>query len=242
MKYLLVLAICLFAHSMPANAITNGGFETGDFTGWSIIGDALVINSSFGTVPPRGSFHALISNAPSDNSFNVNPDNLVAFSGTNSVSPFEIAPFLGVSPDDWTTLAGPFDSSGIKQAFFTTGGFLTFTWNYLSDESGTSAPFVQQVDPAFLVLDGSFHSLIAGNLLSISPSPSIFLGEAGYQTTSIFLGAGTHTVAFVIGEHSDPEIMSALLIDNVFIVSEGPAWLLFVLGLITFAAVSSRSA
>jgi hypothetical protein len=231
MKKLLTIGMVFLYPALVHATLINGGFETGNFTGWSTIGDALVINSSFGTVPPQGSFQALVSNAPSSNVFNVNPVNLTPFSGTNGVFPLDAAPFFGaLSPSDWAMLVGHFDNSGIKQSFTTSGGFLTFTWNYLTDECCS-------VEEAFLVLDGALHLLTVG-LLTLSPSATIFFDQTGYQTTSIFVGPGTHTVGFVIGETGDPDIMSALLIDKVFIASEGPAWLLFTLGLITFAAAS----
>ena len=43
MKRLLALVVFLVSHSLPAYAITNGGFETGDFSGWTI-DDALVVD------------------------------------------------------------------------------------------------------------------------------------------------------------------------------------------------------
>jgi hypothetical protein len=39
----------LLASIVQANVITNGGFETGDFTGWTVSGAAVVCNSATGT-------------------------------------------------------------------------------------------------------------------------------------------------------------------------------------------------
>src|SRR5262245_35796226 len=61
--FLLCTAFTLNCFADPV-LTTNGGFETGDFTGWSTAGDTLVVNSSFGVTSPGGSFQALISNAP----------------------------------------------------------------------------------------------------------------------------------------------------------------------------------
>src|SRR5262245_7754644 len=54
---------CIPALSLASNRVVNGGFETGDLTGWSTIGDVSVQTSSFGT-PIQSKFQALITNAP----------------------------------------------------------------------------------------------------------------------------------------------------------------------------------
>jgi hypothetical protein len=53
MKKLLAAGICLLLPSLTHADFINGGFETGDLTGWSAIGDALAIDAS---VSSRGSF------------------------------------------------------------------------------------------------------------------------------------------------------------------------------------------
>jgi len=57
---LLTATVALFAtHSAHAQIITNGGFETGDFTGWTQGGSvAPTINS---TTPLAGSFSATVN-------------------------------------------------------------------------------------------------------------------------------------------------------------------------------------
>lgn len=47
--------------SLTSGSIVNGSFGTGDFTGWSTIGNAQVVNSSFGISPPLGEFQAFLS-------------------------------------------------------------------------------------------------------------------------------------------------------------------------------------
>ena len=48
-------------HAAPTNYIVNGGFETGDFTGWSAAGDNTYVNSSFYSyVPNTGTYAAYL--------------------------------------------------------------------------------------------------------------------------------------------------------------------------------------
>jgi hypothetical protein len=74
---------------------------------------------------------------------------------------------------------------------------------------------------------------IGGQPASLSPSPSIFLDETGYQIATVGVGPGTHTLGFGIGEHPDPWIMSALLIDDISFtkVPELSSFILVLVGL-----------
>jgi len=45
------------AYPAKANLITNGGFETGNFTGWGAA-NASVVGTAFGVAPHSGSFQA----------------------------------------------------------------------------------------------------------------------------------------------------------------------------------------
>src|SRR5437016_1630445 len=48
------------AYPAKANLIENGGFETGDFTGWTVSGDAFVSGTYAGISPHSGNFQALV--------------------------------------------------------------------------------------------------------------------------------------------------------------------------------------
>src|SRR5215510_6991338 len=53
----------LFIMAGTANAaLTNGGFETGDFTGWQTLGDASIQGTSFGSGPTQGLYQAVLTN------------------------------------------------------------------------------------------------------------------------------------------------------------------------------------
>jgi hypothetical protein len=47
--------------SVTSGSIINGSFGTGDFTGWSTIGNTSVVSSSFGISPSSGNFEAFLS-------------------------------------------------------------------------------------------------------------------------------------------------------------------------------------
>ncbi len=68
-KFLFVLtAVAAFsvAHPASANLITNGGFETGDFTGWTRRGERSDVLGTFnGIAPHSGNFQAALHGSPS---------------------------------------------------------------------------------------------------------------------------------------------------------------------------------
>jgi PEP-CTERM motif len=49
--------------SLTSGTIVNGSFGTGDFTGWSTIGNTSVVTSDFGISSTNGPFQAFISTA-----------------------------------------------------------------------------------------------------------------------------------------------------------------------------------
>jgi hypothetical protein len=237
-------AVISWGHATAA--VINGGFETGTFAGWSTIGDASVVSASFGNVPPQGAFQALITNAPSMPPPIQNPANSASFSGSNAVGEFALETFLGVPSHALAALVGPFgftfEGSAIMQTVaLETGALFTFTWNYLTDEAlGPTAPAIPPGDPGFLVLDGN-AVLLSAATLALSPSPSIFLAETGYQSTTIFLTPGTHTLGFGVTDGAlDPGVNSALLIDNISIVAVSEPSSLTLIGSIVFSLALLR--
>src|SRR5262245_12994053 len=94
----LLSGLLVVASATSVLAIDNGGFETGDLAGWRSIGDALVVDASFGTPPAAPQFQALISNAPSPGSL-VNPPNVSSFSGIKSVRADDLEAFFGLPAD-----------------------------------------------------------------------------------------------------------------------------------------------
>jgi len=246
MKSLLAALTFLLAPVMVQADLINGGFETGNFTGWQTIGDALVVDSSIGTAPAGGNYQALITNAPSRPS---SERHFQSYSGTNSVSAFcSIVPgfinpleaFLGSPNCSLTDLATAinfgsslaWEGSAIKQSFTGNAGeVLSFSWNFLTDE-GSSMDF------AFVVLDGNL-SLLADFSTVHTGSGTPFRNESGYHIFATILPTtGIHYIGIgVVDTLIDPDINSAVLVDNFSKtkIPEPSALILFGLGLIAVA-------
>ena len=162
-----------FTVSAPAQAqIINGGFETGDFSGWSVGGPTGIFDSAFGT-PPGGSFHALAVNQ-----------------STESASDLET--FFGIPAGSLNALAVSTDpiavnGSGFRQTFNASSGSpLSFRWNFLTDDD---TPSVRYNDYAFAVIDGAPIKL-ADTHSAFTASSTGYASETGYQTFNFVLGSG----------------------------------------------------
>jgi hypothetical protein len=149
----LLSGLLVVASATSVFAIDNGGFETGDFSGWGSIGDALVVDASIGTPPAAPRFQALISNAPSPGTIIAPPDRF-NFSGTNAVDAEMLEAFFGLPSDtlnDNPNQQTAFEGSGIVQSFMARAGdVLSFFWNYLTDDA------VFGFDFSFAVFDGRY--------------------------------------------------------------------------------------
>jgi len=236
MKSLLAALTFLLAPVMVQADLINGGFETGNFTGWQTIGDALVVDSSIGTAPAGGNYQALITNAPSRPS---SERHFQSYSGNNSVescpaslSPDPLAIFLGLPRCSLTQLASAWEGSAIKQTFTGNAGeVLSFSWNFLTDEGSP-------MDFAFVVLDGNL-SLLADFSTVHTGSGTPFRNESGYHIFATILPTtGIHYIGIgVVDTLIDPDINSAVLVDNFSKtkIPEPSALILFGLGLIAVA-------
>ena len=122
--------------SARANLITNGGFETGNFSGWTVFGtDNDVVGVQPFTSPHSGNFQALF--ASGDNSIT---QNLTTTPGSSDVITFWLAANVrqGGSPSvsvNWG------DSSIFSDSFTSPFGYTEYTFNVNALSPATQLQF-----------------------------------------------------------------------------------------------------
>jgi len=180
---LTAVAALSVAYPAKANLITNGGFETGDFTGWTLIngnigGNCNVVGTLGGNSPHSGNFQAVF--VPGHEPGN----NFVGISQTLTTTPSTI-----YTVDFWAnaTASGSLSVSWGGSTVFShlfpgaTGGYSEFTFNVTASSASTDLSFVVS-DSSGLFLDdisvnpagvgvpdsGSTVSLLACALLGLA--------------------------------------------------------------------------
>jgi len=207
--------------------IMNGGFETGNFSGWTTIGDATIQTAGFGTQPKSGDHQALLTTFHKIYNGQEPWEPALPLSGTDPVPRGELETFVDVPKDFLTYLsrqrdpsgggAVPTDGSAIKQSFHATAGsVLVFYYNFLTDGGWGNAN-----DFAFvtLVSEGSlFAAIIAGveSPSQSSTSGTVLKHETGYRKYACTLPfTGNYTLGLGVIEMLDTWTGSALAVDGV---------------------------
>jgi hypothetical protein len=193
------------ARPAAAGPIINGGFESGNFSGWQTTGDASVVTSAIGSVPTQGSFQAFLTTASQGGDFN-------NFSGTDAAPASTLASFLGLAPG---ALATAVEGSAIKQTFTASAGqVVRFDYKFLTTEGANN-------DLAFVTLSG-FNTLVDtttgpffGSGVNLDPVFGDPTRETAFRTFSFSIPVtGTYTLGIGVADRGDEFIPSGLLIDN----------------------------
>lgn len=199
-----------------ANIAVNGGFETGDFTGWSTMGQTTIETSSLGTGPVAGTYQALMQTDPS------------------LAQTSDIEAFLGLPPGTMDSLATPdFTTEGaaIKQSFVVpNAGWLSidFSWNFLTMEDPGFLPdfndyaFVSLVGPSTSIL--SKLADVASPLLGPTGAPfSLGTGFQNFAYFNAFALPGVYTLGLGVIDVGSADVASGLAIDSVSVVTPEPS-------------------
>jgi hypothetical protein len=182
-------------------AVSNGSFETGNFTGWTTQGNTNIKTAYSGINPTQGSYQALITN------------------GGGSVSDANLESFLGLSAGtlDGMGNGDATEGSAIKLSTITVaaGTTLSFDWNFLTNESTPSS----YNDFAFVSING-LKELADTNSTFVIPSGSV--KQTGYKQFSYtFTTAGTYTIGLGVVDEGDGAVDSSLLVDNFSLTPNG---------------------
>jgi hypothetical protein len=211
MKRLIAICVIMLTLAVLSNIasadITNGGFESGDFTGWSTIGVTSIETAAYGTGPTEGSYQALVT-SPEDNGFLVSDSTIETFLGLAAGT------LDGLIAKDATV------GSAIKQTITASAGdMLTFDWNFLTDEveEGDDVP-----DFTFVSIVSGTTEILADAVSSTFVSSSTpFFDETGFTMFQYtFPTSGTFTLGFGVMHVEDDDVDSGLLLDNVTIIPE----------------------
>jgi PEP-CTERM motif len=203
-KTLLLMAVCavsnpLFAHA----AVVNGGFETGDLTGWTLVGSGQSTGSGIGVTPTAGSFQGYIETT---GNFTALAPAVVASLGVGGIA---IAGLGAGAPTNGTGLS--------QDVMVSAGDTLSFDWNFLTDELNEAATFN---DFGFFTIDGSALLLASRNSSTYDTvlPPAGFDGQTDWATqTYTFTSAGLHKLGFGVFNVGDSGHNSVLLLDAVSI-------------------------
>jgi hypothetical protein len=193
------------ARPAAAGPIINGGFESGNFSGWQTTGDASVVGSTIGSAPTQGGFQAFLTTASQNGDFN-------NFSGSDAATASALESFLGLTPG---ALGGAIEGSAIKQTFTASAGqVVRFDYKFLTTEGANN-------DFAFVTLSGlrtladTTTGPFFGSGVVLDPVFNDPTRETAVRTFSFTIPVtGTYTLGVGVADRGDEFIPSGLLIDN----------------------------
>jgi hypothetical protein len=241
-------ALALIAQAPVAAPLINGGFETGDLSGWtlSVFGDgsaaALTNLETPSVTPAHGNYMALLSNGGIGQT--LIPDIGSHVPAVNHGLPVgvtagagAILDFSGYANYFCTAVQCEFasDFAQLWQTFTTTGAAsLSFDWTFLTNEVTLfDYAYVSIMGPSLTHIEVlAYGGSLSATLDGVTQSEGRYGGFTGGGHFAISLSdPGAYIFALGVTNTLDPAIASALIIDNVQVMPEPTVLLLLVVGL-----------
>ncbi len=198
------MVLALAIAGAASASIQNGGFETGDFTGWDTMpAEFTYVVGDIGSAPTEGNFQAGLV-TPTTGYGNL--EELNAFLGLDFLDLYDLG-------NGWVV-----EGTAIRQTFSANAGdSISFDYNMLDNGHGPQGDIDNNF--AFVLLEELDTLATAGDATLVSNT--VFDRETGWQTfTYDITSAGTYTLSLGIADvwpanlpsHNDE---AGLLIDNV---------------------------
>lgn len=181
-----------------------------DFSNWDSTGDV--------AIPGSGQVNMSNSSFGFADDIDFNPSNPDAYNYTqNNVSTEANGPlqsFLGVDKNGLDIDGEAFEGSAVKTTIAALAGDkLTFKWNFLSNETSTSAPFTPSNDFAFVTINGAVNKL--ADFTNASNNSTLFDSETGQNTfTYTFPEQNSYQVGIGVVDVGGYSSTSALQVSN----------------------------
>lgn len=210
-----IFAVCVSASMSVSSApisLINQGFETGDLTGWDVLGSVSAVGVTDVTTS-NGTVYTISPN-----------ETTMAYLNSNGSTVTEIEAFFGIEvgslfaaqdSSDTVNQDGNFqltNGSAISQSFVASAGdFVSMSWNYAARD------YIPFTDPSFGILvapDGT--ALI--DVLASTTGPGMETGSDGisgvFSFTQELTQSGTYTLGFAVTNSGDTVLDATLFLDN----------------------------